>query len=144
MDTKAHLIPDGFEEFESHAPYAAEHGPYYEKQIDEGTVVRAFRVEEKHLNSLGYVHGGMYMTFADSSLARAIFVKHNRRGVTLKMNSEFLAPAKKGDWVEAHTEVIRSTRSVAFVRGELKVGNRVVFRMDGLFHYIKADVTKGL
>ncbi|MBL4907888.1 MAG: PaaI family thioesterase, partial [Sneathiella sp.] len=98
---------------------------------------RAFRPDERHLNGVNYVHGGMLMSFADSALARAINHQHKIRCVTIKMNSEFLSPVRAGDWVEAHMEVVRKTRSIAFVRGELKVGQKTVFKADALFHAIK-------
>ena len=132
-------IPKGFTEVAGHAAFATRNGPYYEKILDENTLIRAFRPDERHLNGVNFVHGGMLMSFADSALARAINHRLGIRCVTLKMNSEFLAPVRAGDWVEAHMEVVRNTRSITFVRGELRVGKRIVFKTDALFHTIKAD-----
>ncbi|MBL4740312.1 MAG: PaaI family thioesterase [Sneathiella sp.] len=132
-------IPEGYVETTSGAAFAVRNGPYYEKVIDESRIIRAFRPDERHMNGLNFVHGGMLMSFADSSLARAINHKHNQRCVTVKMNSEFLLPVRGGDWVEAHMEVVRNTKSVVFVRGELKVGNKVVFKADAIFHHVKDE-----
>ncbi|MEH6402019.1 MAG: PaaI family thioesterase [Sneathiella sp.] len=132
-------IPEGFVEVQTGAAFAMRNGPYFEKTIDENTMIRAFRADERHMNGLNFVHGGMLMSFADSSLARAINHQHNQRCVTVKMNSEFLLPVRGGDWIEAHTEVVRNTKSVVFVRGELKVGKKVVFKADAIFHHVKDD-----
>ncbi len=140
----SHQIPKGFVEVTSHAAFATRNGPYFEKIIDEETVIRGFLPDERHLNGVNYVHGGMLMSFADSALARAIHHRHHIRCVTIKMNSEFLSPVRAGDWVEAHTEVIRNTRSITFVRGELRVGKRIVFKADALFHTIKAEQQRKL
>jgi len=131
-------FPEGFVEVDGHAAFATRNGPYYEKIIDEETVVRAFRADGRHLNGVNFVHGGMLMSFADSALARAINYRYKKRCVTVKMNSEFLLPVKEGNWVEAHCEVVRDTRTLAFVRGELKVGARTVFKADAVFQYIRS------
>ncbi len=131
------VIPEGFQEVTGFAAFATRNGPYFEKLVDEKTVIRAFRSDERHLNGVNYVHGGMLMSFADSALARTVTHCTGKRAVTIKMNSEFLSPVRDGDWIEAHCELVRDTRSIAFVRGILKVGRRSVFKADALFHYIK-------
>ncbi|USG59692.1 PaaI family thioesterase [Sneathiella marina] len=130
------VIPEGFEEVTGAAPFANRNGPYYEKKIDDETSIRAFRAAEKHLNGVKLVHGGMLMSFADSALARGVIRATGRRCVTIKMNSEFLSPAREGDWIEAFVEVTKSTKTVVFVRGELKVGRRTIFKADAIFHYV--------
>jgi uncharacterized protein (TIGR00369 family) len=130
------VIPEGFEEVTGAAPFANRNGPYYEKKINDEISVRAFRAAEKHLNGVKLVHGGMLMSFADSALARGVILATGRRCVTIKMNSEFLSPARAGDWIEAHVDVIKSTKTVVFVRGELKVGRRTIFKADAIFHYV--------
>lgn len=131
-------VPEGFELVEGKGPFTEMNGPFFGKIISKDKIVRAFRVEERHLNGIKIVHGGMLMTFADSALAAAVRHVSGRSSVTIKMNSEFLSPARVGDWVESDVEVIRSTRTVAFVRGELKVGKRVIFKADAIFHYVHA------
>ncbi len=129
-------IPEGFTEVTTSALFSTRNGPIYEKVVDEQTVIRALRVEEIHLNSLKLIHGGMLMTFADSALARAVKHKTGQPCVTIKMNSEFMAPARQGDWIEAYVDIVRNTKSVVFVRGDLKVGTRTIFKADAIFHYI--------
>jgi uncharacterized protein (TIGR00369 family) len=129
-------IPDGFTEVQGKAAFTTNNGPFYEKIIDDKTVIRAFRVLPEHLNSVNIVHGGMLMTFADSALARTVGYQTGRRCVTIKMNSEFMFPAREGDWVEAHVDLVRTTRTVVFVKADLKVGKRTIFKTDGIFHYV--------
>lgn len=129
-------VPEGFVEVTGAAPFANQNGPYYEKEIDDTISIRAFRAAEKHLNGVKLVHGGMLMSFADSALARGVIRETGRRCVTIKMNSEFLSPARAGDWIEAHVEVIKSTKTVVFVRGDLKVGRRTIFKAEAIFHYV--------
>ena len=123
--TRPRGIPDGFVERPTRGPFARLVGPYYEAAArgDEAaeTVVRGFQVEERHTNALGIAHGGMLMAFLDSVLAGAVATVAEGSFVTLRMTTDFLAPARRGDWVEGHAVVTRQTRSVCFVRGELRV-----------------------
>lgn len=135
-------IPEGFSEVHGHAAFATRNGPYFEKIGDDNQLVRGFLADRRHLNGVNYVHGGMLMSFADSSLARTINHVTGKRGVTLKMNSEFLRPVKEGDFIEAYCEVTRDTRTLGFVRGILKVGGHPVFRTDAIFQYIRAEKFK--
>ena len=131
-------VPEGFNAVDGKGPFTDANGPFFEKIVSKDKVIRAFRVEERQLNSIKIIHGGMLMSFADSALATAVRHVSGRPSVTIKMNSEFLSPAREGDWVESDVEVIRSTRTIAFVRGDLKVGSKVIFKADAIFHYVRA------
>ncbi len=48
--------------FETH------NGPFWHRMEDDGHIHCAFRVESKHLNGMGNVHGGCFMAFADYCL----------------------------------------------------------------------------
>lgn len=129
-------IPDGFIAIEHSASFGRLTGPFYDGQ-DEAGFVRAFRPDERHGNSLGMIHGGMLMTFADIVLARAVReVATGRPFVTVRMTSDFVTPARIGDWVEGRAKVTRQARGVVFVRGRLTVGNRLVLKADGLFRVL--------
>lgn len=129
-------IPDGFTAIEHSASFGRLTGPFYDGH-DETGFVRAFRPDERHGNSLGIVHGGMLMTFADIVLARAVrAVASGRPFVTLRMTTDFVTPARLGDWVEGRAKVTRHARGVVFVRGRLSVGARLVLKADGLFRIL--------
>lgn len=129
-------IPDGFTAIEHSANFGRHTGPFYDGE-DEAGFVRAFLADERHGNSLGIVHGGMLMTFADIVLARAVReVATGRPFVTLRMTTDFVAPARQGDWIEGRAKVTRQARGIVFVRGRLTVGNRLVLKADGLFRVL--------
>ncbi len=92
-------------------------GPFYFR-VDKLGPVAAFRAARKHMNAGGVVHGGCLMAFADFSLfAIAHEQLHGEYGVTVAFNSEFLSGPAEGAYVEARGEVLRSGRSIIFVRG---------------------------
>jgi uncharacterized protein (TIGR00369 family) len=57
-------------------------------------------LEPKHMNSLGFTHGGLYLTLIDAAFGHAATwcpVPGNVRGVvTISLNTSFLSPAKGG------------------------------------------------
>ena len=79
-----------------------------------------FRVEQKHINGGGAVHGGCLMTFADYCLFTiANTVLHEGRGVTLSFATGFIDAVYKGELVEGTGEIVRAGRSIIFMRDML-------------------------
>lgn len=130
-------VPTGFAERAPRGPFARLTGPFYERTGGAAAEeVRAFRVEERHTNALRIVHGGMMMSFLDSVLARAVAGAAAGSFVTLRMTTDFLAPARLGDWVEGRAIVTRRTRSLCYVRGEARVGERRIATADAVFRLL--------
>lgn len=125
--------PEGFTPIISSNPFGAHIGPIFEKIEGDG-FVRAIRVSDKHLNSGGVAHGGVLMTFADIVLGQAML---NATGggpaVTVRLVSDFIAPAKDGVWVEGRAEVSRAGKTLIFVSGALTVEGKTIFTAQGTF-----------
>lgn len=49
------------------------------------------------------------------------------------MVSDFVAPARIGDWLEGRGEVTKATRSIVFAVGELTVDGRTILTMSGTY-----------
>jgi len=93
-------------------------GQFYFR-TDETGPVAAFRAVRKHMNSGGVVHGGCLMTFADFALFALAHeaLANDSYGLTVAFTSEFLSGAKEGQYMEARGDVLRTGRSLVFVRG---------------------------
>ena len=92
-------------------------GPFYSRLLD-GEPVCGCRLEAKHMNGQGGLHGGAMMTFADF----ALFMLSSRpRGggpaVTVNLSGDFLGSARAGELIEARGEVTKAGGSLVFVRG---------------------------
>jgi acyl-coenzyme A thioesterase PaaI-like protein len=97
----------------------------------------AFQSGPQHENRQGAVHGGMLLTFADHALGAIAWEAGGRRKcVTMQLDSQFVTAAIPGDFVECHGEVVRSARSVIFMRGALTVGERVVLAVTGIWKVV--------
>jgi uncharacterized protein (TIGR00369 family) len=89
---------------------------------------------DKHRNHRSMLHGGVLMSFADQAMGmtgrRATGDKPH---ATIEMNMQFIAGVEIGDFVEAHCDVVRITRSVLFIESKLKVGARIVATASGIW-----------
>ena len=112
-------------------------GPFWHRMEDDGRIRCAFRVEQKHLNGSGNVHGGCFMSFADYCLfALAAPVLHGP-GVTVSFAGDFLDAAREGELVEGTGEITRAGGSLIFVRGQLSSGERMLFTFSGTIKRVK-------
>ena len=119
-----HDIPDGFAPIDKPSSFGQLIGPVYERPEDDGMFVRALRVEDKHTNLGGVVHGGVLMSFADVILGTVSYRHAGRPGMSVRLVSDFVSPARVGDWLEGRGTVTKATRSIIFARGTLTVEGR--------------------
>ena len=100
-------------------------GPFFCKAMAPASET-ALRLEAKHCNMFGIVHGGVLMAFADYTLCLAGLETTEDGCVTVTCDNQFIASAQAGELLTGHGQLIHRTRKLAFVRAELKVGDRVV------------------
>jgi acyl-coenzyme A thioesterase PaaI-like protein len=117
--------------FETH------NGPFWHRMEDDGRIVSAFRVEPKHLNGAGNVHGGAFMSFADYCLFATASPILEGPAVTVSFACEFLDAARAGELIEGTTEIMRAGGSMIFLRGLLKSGERPLFTFSGTIKRVK-------
>jgi len=108
-------------------------GPLWRRE-DGGRLRFGFAVAPKHLNRIGIVHGGMLMTFADQAMGiTAHQATGGKRHATMELNIQFIGTVRLGEFVEAHAEAVRVTRSVVFMQAKMFVGARVVGTANGIW-----------
>lgn len=111
-------------------------GPFYYKETAEGLVFR-FPTMDKHRNRNGRLQGGALLTFADRALgtaARAAIEASST--VTVQLNIQFVAGVNLGEVVEVAPSVIRATKSLIFMEGTFRVGDRRVAAITGIWKRI--------
>jgi len=148
MSFEAYNPPAGFHPWEPDLYYYGPIGPLFLQNRGD-KVVFGFRCGEKHVNAGRICHGGMLFTLMDIELGFSANIQTGRPGfmITVNMTSDFLAPVREGQWVEAHGEVVKETRSLIFVEGRLYAdgelslrANAVMKASKGLVDYVLADV----
>lgn len=131
VTTKAPL--DGFTLYDPDDPFEMHSGPFFWRLTDGGGHHFVLRAEARHCNRQGILHGGLMMTMIDLALAACAKEVLEDRYVTISLNSEFVAAGNVGDLIEAKGELVRRTRSLAFVRGQVTVGDKVLLSSSGVF-----------
>lgn len=112
-------------------------GPFYERREEDGTMVAAFRAEERHMNGAGFMHGGCMMTFADSALFTiATDELAGTHGVTMHLAGDFLDPARVGQLIEARGEVVRAGGKTIYVVGMIRADGTPVLSFNGIIRKI--------
>jgi len=118
----------GWEIISSNTPFGDLVGPVWRRK--DGDRLRfGFVVAPKHLN-----HGGMLMTLADNAMAIAAREASGaKRHATIELNIQFVGAVRLGEFVEAHPEVARATRSLVFMQARMLVGTRLVVTTNGIW-----------
>lgn len=131
-------FPDGWLPCPQSTGFSSLAGPYLEQLVTGAGWVRAFRVEARHLNPEGVVHGGVLSTFADYVCYRAIGdeISHNVRFATITLTCNFLSAGREGTVIRGQAVVTRRTRSVIFAQGEIYDGERILITMSGVYKLI--------
>jgi acyl-coenzyme A thioesterase PaaI-like protein len=112
-------------------------GPFWHRMEDDGRIRCAFRVEQKHLNGSGNVHGGCFMTFGDYCLFAIAGPLLHGPAVTVGFSCEFLDAAREGELIEGTGEVTRAGGSLIFLRGQLTSAERTLFTFSGTIKRVK-------
>ena len=135
--TESVSLPSDYQVYEYDDPFEDNVGPLGYKVVDR-TITFAFLADARHRNTAGTVHGGMLMTFADFALClTATWDQPGEKSVTVSCNSEFVAPGRPGDLIEASGEVVRRTKSLTFVRGQVYADDRILLNYSAIVKRIR-------
>jgi acyl-coenzyme A thioesterase 13 len=108
---------------------------------EEGRVVMSIKLEDRHMNPGGVLHGGVLTTLMDEATAHAIVTVRGLEGMaeaplaTVDMNVSFLAAARPGDELECEARTLRVGRAVAFAEAEVRRRGRGDLVAKGRFTY---------
>ncbi|MFC7411097.1 MULTISPECIES: PaaI family thioesterase [Hydrogenophaga] len=107
--------PPGFKPLFRTSPFLDATGPYFYKPEERGFVV-GLRVETRHTNNTGTVHGGLLATMADVSLGYVTAMSQQPpvRMLTTSLGLDYVGTANVGDWLEAHVSVVKVGSRLAF------------------------------
>jgi acyl-coenzyme A thioesterase 13 len=108
---------------------------------EEGRVVMSIKLEGRHMNPGGVLHGGVLTTLMDEATAHAIVTVRGLEVMaeaplaTVDMNVSFLAAARPGDELECEARTLRVGRAVAFAEAEVRRRGRGDLVAKGRFTY---------
>ena len=131
MTTSA--IPEGFIRVESADPFERNNALDWVLEPGEDRVEVGLLAQELHANEYGMVHGAVLMMLADASLCMNSRWHDKAEGaITVQINSNFVAAAIVGEFLQSRSQVTRRTRNLSFVTTEIVVGERVCLQATGI------------
>jgi uncharacterized protein (TIGR00369 family) len=133
-------VPDGFTPAANSSAFVSLVGPVYERWV-EGAYRLGLRVEDRHANRRGYCHGAVIALLADVELGRIIGYTRQPRleTVTVNLDLGYMAPARRGDWLEAVAQVDRIGTRLAYSSGFVLANGTPAARATGIFRLISDD-----
>lgn len=96
---------------------------------ERGARLRLADPAHRHLNIQGNVHGGVTMALADIAMFATLYIVTNgdaANSVTLNFNCQFISAGKMDAPIDVASEVLRETRRMAFVRGNIEQGDTLI------------------
>ncbi|KAI7899490.1 HotDog domain-containing protein [Cokeromyces recurvatus] len=94
---------------------------------ENGKLSAEFQVENKHLNRLGTVHGGLLATAVDVAGSLAIATKGlYATGISTDINISYIQSAKRGETITIEARVDKLGKTLAFTTVEMYCEGRLV------------------
>lgn len=93
------------------------------------------RIQDIHLNPGGITHGGFIMSLMDSGMGTAAHraLGEHARAATISFDVKFISASRTGDLLLGSAQVLRKTRSLVFMRGEMQCGKHLIATAEGIW-----------
>jgi uncharacterized protein (TIGR00369 family) len=93
------------------------------------------KIQDIHLNPGGITHGGFIMSLMDSGMGTAAHrvLSTNARAATISFDVKFISASKTGDLLLGTAKVLRKTRSLVFMQGEIRCGQHLIATAEGIW-----------
>lgn len=133
-------LPEGYQPLFRTSPFLDATGPYFYKPTEQGFTV-GLRVEQKHTNASGTVHGGLVATLADVSLGYVTATSQQPplRMTTANLSIDYVGTAKLGDWIESQVQVIKAGSRLAFAKALISAAGKPVASTSAVFLVVGAQ-----
>ncbi len=127
-------IPAGFVPIFRTSPFLDTIGPLYSAGSGV-TLVIGMRVQEKHTNARGTLHGGVLASIADVALGYGLATSTSppTSMITANLSVDFAGGARVGDWVETSLDIQKVGSRMAFANVYVSVGDERIARASGVF-----------
>lgn len=132
----------------SSSPFNNLVGPYFVRFHHDSLII-GLRLEDKHCNNSGRLHGAMIAAIFDTALGHNLglaIAKDNGEDLTqysagvpgapiltTSLTTDYLGTAFSGDWVEVSVDIQRAGKSMAFANAELFHDGQRIAKASGIF-----------
>ena len=140
-----HVVPDGFQPLAIGSGFIDMLGPFYWKEVDDGSCLFGFMSGEKHGNPNGVVHGAAFVALIDTCMGHVIEHSTGRKCATIGLDTQFVAGGKVGGWIEARARLRKMTKTLAFLDAEVWADDGLLMTATAIFRVfgVAADHGRG-
>lgn len=127
-------VPEGFAPLFRTSPVLDLLGPIYSRGTGRELAL-GLRIEQKHCNARGTLHGGILATLADVAMgyAMAFATDPPTALVTANLTLDFAGTAKIGDWIETAVDIQKQGARLAFANCYIVADGERIVRASGVF-----------
>lgn len=121
-------------------PYETYLGPFLFRPAERSEdVLCVLEPKPHHMNGARAIHGGALMGFADFCLFAIAgpAMEPETPSVTVSFNSEFLGPGDLSAPIYGKGRLLKATRSMVFVQGELTQNDQPILAFSGVLKKIR-------
>ena len=134
-------VPDGYRPLFRTSPVLDLIGPFYCR--GEGVELElGLRVEPKHCNARGTVHGGILAALADVALGYTLGFSTDPPTAltTASLTLDFAGTAKTGDWLATSVDIQKRGSRLAFANCYISIGKERIVRASAVF-FVAGELT---
>tara|TARA_A100001011_G_scaffold30460_1_gene29445 strand:- start:578 stop:961 length:384 start_codon:yes stop_codon:yes gene_type:complete len=106
------------------------------RQLTEKEYEFKTEIQDYHINAGGVTHGGFVMSMLDSGMGTAAHQVIEGSAVTISLNTNFISGSKAGDKIIGLAKIKKKTRSLIFMYGQLKCGDKLLASAEGIWKII--------
>ena len=130
--------PPGFSRHDRRSPLTDPWEPLFSRKA-ESAVVLGVWAGDAHVNSRGFVHGGLISALADNAMGLSCA---RRLGdvsslVTVNLTVDFLASARIGQWIEFDTVFVKPGNTLCFAQAFVTADGEPCARANAVFRVVR-------
>lgn len=133
--------PEGFEPHFRKSGLTDPWEPILSRTIPGEAVILGLVAGPAHVNSRGFVHGGLIAALADNAMGLSCVeqrIEPGSAGVTVSLSVDYLGTARMGQWLEFRTEFVKPGRSISFAQCFVTADGKPCARANATFSVVKA------
>ena len=137
MTDALQAMPQGFEPHFRRSRITDPWEPLFSRRIPGEAILIGLRAGEPHVNSRGFVHGGLIATLADNAMGLSCH-EHLQGAapiglVTVSLGIDYLGIARIGQWLEFSTSFVKPGRSLCFAQAFVTADGKACARANATF-----------
>jgi uncharacterized protein (TIGR00369 family) len=114
-------------------------GPLWSCRTQAGGWRYGVRMDERHLNPAGIVHGGVLVSVLDHAISAVAWQLSDRVAcVTLQLDSHFMAAVHKDAFAVVDVDLVSRSKSMLFMRAQLSVDGQVAVSAQAVMKQLQA------